>query len=158
MGTVIKTDSQSPRQSSSTKRMLLIASLLILAAFLVLWSILFYPGTIRQLLPPSEMDRRLARVQIGQERGQALKAYNDAWFHGVCKYTDDVIDDVFLYGSHNIRDVDVLVVRSHPSGGMMRIDNVSSADRDLLRQYGFESCLPEFLLNGGITPAVTQSH
>ena len=40
----------------------------------------------------------------------------------------------------------------------MSIVNVSSADRDLLRQYGFESCLPEFLLNNGITPTITQSH
>ncbi len=72
-----------------------------------------------------------SRIQVGDERGQALGALSDAWFHSECNYLDGAVDDLFMYGTRNPESVTVVVVTSELSEGKLLVTFVGSLDGDV---------------------------
>ena len=73
-----------------------------------------------------------SRVQIGDEREQALSKLTDAWFHSVCPLSSGAVDDLFFYGPKDRTAVTVVVVTSKPSDGHLTVAFVGHMDSDLL--------------------------
>lgn len=72
-----------------------------------------------------------SRVQIGDDRGQALGVLSDAWFQSECNYPDGAVDDLFMYGARDPETVAVVVLTSELSEGKLLVTFVGSLDGDV---------------------------
>ena len=102
-------------------------------------------------LPQSVADEKLSAIRKGDLRDSALKVMADAWHHGVCPRLSGKIDDVFLIGPKEVNRMYVVVVTSESQNGVYRVTGAAPAERYLLREYGFEKCIPAWVL--AATPA-----
>ena len=80
------------------------------------------------------------RVKIGDDRDQAIQALSDeAWYHGTCRYGNDMIDDLFVFGPQG------------PRGTVIGISSLKEDDKFVVSSMGvvgeslrgtFAGCLP----------------
>lgn len=107
-------------------------------------------------LQQSVADEKLSAIRKGDLRDSALKVMADAWHHGVCSRLSGRIYDVFLIGPKEVNRMYVVVVTSESQNGVYRVTGAAPAERYLLREYGFEECLPKWVLTSTSTPIPTK--
>ena len=132
-------------QKSKAKLLILVLGCVFL--FLIVFSCLFGQGPdITGFLPKSIIKEKLNLIKAGELRDDVVTRMTDAWHHGECKRDDGGINDVFLFGPKQPNLMDILVVTSQLNGGEFRVVRAFSEDRDVLKEYGYDKCIPSWIL------------
>lgn len=122
-------------------------------AVLALLAVLLTGVAIIQFLSrPNYMEIAQSRVKIGIKRGEMIQALSDAWYHGICYYSDSTADDLFLYGPRNRDRVTVIEVRSISKNGELMVDFVGGFENYIYFESGFgrdyyPRCMPAEFFN-----------
>ena len=129
----------------------LITSTIVLACAAVLIGCLFVVSLLfgNKLLSTRTLFARQAsyleiarsRVQIGDNRDQAVDALSDAWFHTECRYPNGVIIDLFFYGPQDRDKVEVISVKSEETeNNDSQVVFVGQVESYMLHLY--DECVP----------------
>lgn len=91
--------------------------------------------------PETAVQIAKARVSVGESRDSALSSLSDAWFHSECRLTaTGPIDDLFLYGSNEADEVQVVFVKSQEVNGVFTVTFVGMIENYMLHLY--DHCVP----------------
>lgn len=106
---------------------------------------------------PAEQDPLLemawSRVQIGDERNDAVQVLSDAWFHAECRSADSTtIRDLFFYGPHNRDDVKIVLVVSEEVDNTTSVVFVGGVENYMLHLY--DHCIPPLPQAFGEIPTI----
>lgn len=95
---------------------------------------------------PIDETEILSRIVIGAERGEAMQALSDAWYHSKCPYVDGRIEDLFLYGPKKRDQVTIVSIMSNPEGEKLVVTNIGTYEPYFLDPVdAFEECQPPVL-------------
>jgi len=94
-------------------------------------------------IPPIVSTAR-ARVGLGAQRQEVLLAFDDAWFHGDCRFADGSGYDIFLYGEASPEAVRSVFVRYALTNGEARVDFIGTEEPYRLKLYS--RCLPQSVI------------
>lgn len=86
------------------------------------------------------------QVSLGMPRSMAIVLLEDAaWHHAICEYSEHYIEDLFLYGNHNLSLTGNILLKSEFKDNEMIITFIGVEEN--YRLFLYDHCSPLDLTN-----------
>lgn len=87
----------------------------------------------------------LSRIEVGDERQEAINKLSDAWLHAECPFDNGAIEDIFFYGPRERDSVDLIMISilSEPKESIYRVTRTGTYESYFLDAPDFgQGCQP----------------
>lgn len=92
---------------------------------LLFWLALFSVTSCANL-PKGPLGQASEVIAIGTPRDVAIQQVPDGyWYHEECSFSDQVIDDLFFYGSHSYDKAQIVIVVSERMDDVFRVKQIA---------------------------------